>query len=175
MYVIVLLLLSAVQVYSAPLPENGTDVHSHSRAPSPQCDPGEENDCSKCYDVLANEIIVSDRNRFNLQQAFFPPNDSNPVFVVVTYHFIRNATGPTNFLLDGPQQIWIWTQSTFYLFQPLDSLQFTSLLFSDTKHSSKKVSLFLQPSCKESTTDMMRLLTQRVSTIFCFTYITAIL
>ena len=164
MYFITLIILSVIfGAYSAPLSENGT-THSHGREPSPQCDPGNENNCSKCYDVLVNELVISDINRFNLQQAFFPPNDSNPVFVTVTYHFIRNPTGPTNFsVLDGPTQTWFWTQSTFYLFQPIDSLQYTSLLFSDTTLSSKKVDLYLQPNCKDSDTDMMRLLTQRVS------------
>ena len=36
---------------------------------SAKCDPGYEQ-CSQCYDVLANELIVSDRNRFNLQNTF---------------------------------------------------------------------------------------------------------
>ena len=165
MYFTTLLLLSAVLLmHSASLLESPSNICR----PSPQCDPQEENDCSKCYDLLANELVISDRNRFNLQQAFFPPNDSNPAFVAVTYHFIRNATGPTNYSMaaDGPKQVWFWTQSTFYLFQPIESLHFTSLLLSDRIQSSKKVSLYLQPSCEESSTDMMRLLTQRVSLLY---------
>ena len=63
------------------------------RNPAPQCDPGEENDCSRCFDVLVNQVVVNDRNRYNLQRAFFPPNEANPVFVNITYFFSRNASG----------------------------------------------------------------------------------
>ena len=130
---------------------------------SAKCDPGYEQ-CSQCYDVLANELIVSDRNRFNLQNTFFPPESTNPVFVTVRYNFIRNSTGLTNFSADGPVQLWFWTESTFYLFQPIESLQYTSLLFADTLLSgTSTVELYLQPECIESSARMMRLLTQRVS------------
>ena len=154
----VLLVLTSMLllVHTAPVAE------MQGRNPTPQCDPGEDT-CSTCYDLLANEVIVSDKNRYNLQQAFFPADRANPVFVAVTYHFIRNPNGTTNYSAEGPEQHWFWTQSTFYLFQPLDSLQFTSLLFSDTAFSSSQVNLYLQPSCNESTTPMMQLLTQRVS------------
>ena len=155
-YFIILLVLSvAVLMQSASSTENST--------PSSKCDPGYEQ-CSLCYNVLANELIVSDRNRFNLQNAFFPPESTNPVFVTVRYRFIRNSTGQTNFSADGPVQLWFWTESTFYLFQPIESLQFTSLLFADTILSgTNTLDLYLQPECKESSTRMMRLLTQRVS------------
>ncbi len=135
---------------------------SAGREPLPQCDPGEDS-CSQCYDLLANEVVISNKNRYNLQKVFFPANASNPVFVMVTYHFIRNPDGPTDYLEEGPTHVWFWTKSAFYLFQPIASLQFTSLLFSDTISSSSKIDLYLQPSCEESSIDMMQLLTQRVS------------
>ena len=157
-YFIVLLVLStAVLMQSASSAENSTS------SDSVKCDPGYEQ-CSQCYDLLVNELIVSDRNRFNLQKAFFPPMTTNPVFVTVRYYFIRNATGQTNFSSNEEPQLWFWTESTFYLFQPIESLQFTSLLFADTILSeSRTVDLYLQPECEESSTDMMQLLTQRVS------------
>ncbi len=163
MYSTLLLLVSAL-VFSYSIVVDSAPVQVESgRQPSPQCDPDQENDCSTCYDLLANELIVSDKNRFNLQQAFFPPNNSNPVFVTVSYYFTRNPNGSTNYSADSPKKIWFWTESTFYLFQPVSSLQFTSLLFSDTTLKTSEVYLYLQPSCNGSSTDMMRLLTQRVS------------
>ncbi len=128
------------------------------------CEP-EENVCSKCYDVLVNEIISNDRNRFNLQNAFFPPDTENPVFVTVTYYFTRNISGDgsTNYSLTTPNQTWYWTKSTFYLFQPIQSLQFTSLLFSDIPSREAEVSLYLQPDCENADISMTQLLTQRVS------------
>ena len=131
---------------------------------STSCEPG-ENVCSKCYDVLVNEIIASDKNRFNLQRAFFPPDTSNPVFVTVIYYFTRNMSGngSTDYSLTSPNQTWFWTQSTFYLFQPVQSLQYTSLLFSDSDFREGNVSLYLQPDCMNADLDMIKLLTQRVS------------
>ena len=149
-------------VHSAPLADSNSTENSQS---SVKCDPGEEK-CSMCYDLLVNELVVSDRNRFNLQQAFFPPLTTNPVFVTVMYYFIRNASGPTNISAesDGPVQVWFWTESTFYLFQPIDSLQYTSLLFADVILSrTGEVKLYLQPECYNSSSEMMQLLTQRVS------------
>ena len=149
-------LVSASAVSGAPV------TASAGREPLPQCDPGEDS-CSQCYDLLANEVVISNKNRYSLQKVFFPANNSDPVFVKVTYHFIRNPDGPTDYLEEGPTQVWFWTQSTFYLFQPIASLQFTSLLFSDTTLSSSEIDLYLQPSCEGSSIDMMQLLTQRVS------------
>ena len=128
------------------------------------CEPG-ENVCSKCYDVLVNEIIASDKNRFSLQRAFFPPDTSYPVFVTVIYYFTRNTSGngSTDYSLTSPNQTWFWTQATFYLFQPVQSLQYTSLLFSDSDVRETTVSLYLQPDCMYADPDMIKLLTQRVS------------
>ena len=127
------------------------------------CEPGERV-CSKCYGVLEDELFINDRNRFNLQRAFFPPDTSYPVFVGITYHFTRNASGncSTDYSLESPSQNWYWTESTFYLFQPTQSLQFTSLLFADSTFRQTNLSLYLQPDCEMASLDMMKLLTQRV-------------
>lgn len=77
---IVLLVCIATVVYSLPLGQN----EGHPRVPGPQCDPGEEDDCSRCYDVLVNQLIINDRNRYNMQNAFFPPDKSSPVFVTLS-------------------------------------------------------------------------------------------
>ena len=163
-----LLGLVATLASSAPI----IPLHEHGREPSPQCDPGEEDDCAKCYDVLVNELIVSDHNRFTLQRHFFPPDVENPVFVEVKYYFTRNLTGDgtTNYSTPPPEMIktWFWTKSSSYLFQPLESIQFTSLLFSDPGLREDIITLYLQPRCQNSSDDMMMLLTQRVSPVFIF-------
>lgn len=92
MYRILLLLVSTLVFCSVHVDSTLAEVEN-GREPSPQCDPEQENDCSTCYDLLENELIVSDKNRFNLQQAFFPPSTSNPVFVMVSYYFTRNPNG----------------------------------------------------------------------------------
>ncbi len=51
----------------------------------------------------------------------------------------------TNYSADDPNKVWFWTQSTFFLFQPINSLQFTSLLFTDPALKISNVSLYLQP------------------------------
>ncbi len=155
----VILLLGPISVaFSLPL-NNSVAVDSIT-----SCEPG-ENVCSKCYDVLVNEIISNDRNRFNLQNAFFPPDTANPVVVSIIYYFTQNMSGDgtTNYSLTSPNQTWYWTQSTFYLFQPVLSLQFTSLLFADISLREAKVSLYLQPDCENASINMIKLLTQRVS------------
>ena len=143
-------------------------LHEHGREPSPQCDPGEEDDCAKCYDALVNELIINDHNRFSLQKAFFPPDVVDPVFVNVTYVFTRNLTGDgtTNYTATGQQnETWYWSKASAYLFQPLRSILYTSLLFSDPSLREDSVTLFLQPRCQDSSEDMKMLLTQRVSVI----------
>ena len=164
---LVVLVSASNAVSGAPVSGAPVVTASAGREPLPQCDPGEDS-CSQCYDLLVNEVVISNKNRYNLQKVFFPANYSNPVFVRVTYHFTRNPDGPTDYLEEGSTQVWIWTESTFYLFQPIASLQFTSLLFSDTTLSSNKIDLYLQPSCENSSIDMMQLLTQRVSDNYCW-------
>ena len=123
------------------------------------CEPGEEDDCSKCYAVLVANVVEHDRNLFEIQNVFFPPNDSPPVFVTVTYEF-KDIDD------DDPAdtEVWFWTTSTFYLFQPLPVFQFTSLFFSDTQLRSSVAHLTLPRQCYYANESHMILLTERVST-----------
>ena len=163
-FLAVVLVGCATLAYSLPIGNRG----SESTESSFGCEPG-ENICSKCYGVLENELFINDRNRYNLQRAFFPPDTTNPVFVGVTYYFTRNESGngSTDYSLTSPNQSWFWTESTFYLFQPIQSLQFTSLLFADSTFRESTVSLYLQPDCEMADLDMMKLLTQRVRHTMC--------
>ena len=154
----------ATVVSTLPLLANTTDKAA--LANSFGCEPGNET-CSGCYGVLFNEMLINDRNRYNLQRTFFPPDNDNPVFVSVTYYFTRNMSGngSTDYSLTSPKQSWYWTQSTFYLFQPVQSLEYTSLFFADTTSRESSVSLYLQPDCLRADLEMIKLLTQRVSII----------
>ena len=157
--VLVVALTATTLAYSLPIASNISSAEANSF----KCEPG-ESVCSKCYGVLENELFSSDRNRYNLQRAFFPPDVTYPVFVGITYYFTRNASGSgsTDYSLTSPSQNWYWTESTFYLFQPTQSLQFTSLLFADSTFRQSNLSLYLQPDCEMADLDMMKLLTQRV-------------
>ena len=87
------------------------------RRPTPQCGP-EQNDCSTCYDLLAYELIVSDKNQFNLQKTFFHLTARILFLSLLT----RNTSGPANYSATDLKKVWYWTQSAFYLFQSVASL-----------------------------------------------------
>ncbi len=127
------------------------------------CGAKETDDC-RCYSNLVSTAISDDRNHYNMQKSFFPPNKANPVVVEITYNFSLNASP------DDPHvnktETWLWTESTFYLLQPIESLQFTSLLFTDSQLRKVYLTLYLPPSCyKEDDVERderMQLFTQRV-------------
>ena len=165
MFLLATVLSSATIVSTLPLLGNTTDEVVSANPFG--CEPGKDT-CSGCYGVLFNEVFINDRNRYNLQQAFFPADNANPVFVTVRYYFTRNMSGngSTDYSLTSPNETWYWTQSTFYLFQPIFSLEYTSLLFADTSLRESSLSLFLQPDCSGAEPEMMELFTQRVSFIY---------
>ena len=114
-------------------------------------------DCTQCYDLLVYNVLKSDVNRYNMQRVFFPPQTANPVYVIVTYNYkeeeeINNAT-----------DVWFWTEYTFYNFQPIPVLQFTSLFFTDPEFRMSELTVILDLECKNASINFMQLLTQRVS------------
>ena len=123
-----------------------------------RCEP-EEQDCSKCYELLAFQVTRHDKNQYNIQRIFFPPNKSSPVFLTVFYHFNKSTIQE-----DNVTEVWFWTTSTFYIFQPLHVFQFTSLFFSNVAvdHYST-LHLYLPSGCQNASSDFKQLLTQRVS------------
>ena len=125
----------------------------------PDCQ-GEDN-CISCYRYLVNEVLSSDKNEFNLQIAFFPPDQSDPAFVTIFYDYF-NDTGEIDRDV-YKTKIWYWTTSTYYLFQPLPVLQYTSLFFSAPAFRHTTLNLTLNASCYNASGDHMMLLTQRVS------------
>lgn len=120
------------------------------------CEPGEANDCSKCYIALAEQVTKHDRNAFKIQTTFFPPDSISPVFVTVNYIF-KDPDKP-----NSTSEKWFWSRSMFYLLQPLDVFQYTSLFFSDTQLQQSDLSLELPLNCINASFDHKQLLTQRV-------------
>lgn len=125
-----------------------------------------ENDtCTKCYKTLATELLKNADNYIALQNTFFPPDDSGPDFVIVTYIYDINST-QTNLLNNS---IWFWSSSAYFFYHPLRVFQFTSLGFSDPSLRQRSISLHLPATCYASKgnsnpgSDNMKLLTQRVS------------
>ena len=82
--------------------------------------------CS-CFSYLVEQVRENDENLFEIQNVFLPPNAAPPVFVVVTYRF-QDAEGE-----EIGNEVWFWSTSVFYIWQPLHVFQFTSLFFSNTR------------------------------------------
>ena len=137
-------------------------------ATSTPCTSEEIEDC-RCFPQLVKDVITNGRNQYNMQKAFFPPNKANPVFIEIMYYFSLNdlANGSTNYSDTSVGEAWYWSESTFYLFQPIESLQFTSLLFTDNQLRKEFLTLYMPRNCyKENDIErdeMIQLLTQRVS------------
>ena len=62
-------------------------------------------------------------------------------------------------------ETWIWTTGAFYLFQPLQVFQFTSLLFGNPDFRSGTITLTLPADCADAQVAIMETLTQRVRDI----------
>ena len=129
------------------------------------CDEGYDT-CATCFNMLVNKTITSDRNQVNMQNAFFPPQFSPPIYVVV--HYFCGKT-------DTLEQTWFWSAHTFYAsFNPLTVHQFTSLFFGDPSYLSSVLNLTLTDECCDILTDKyeetLRLFTQRVRTA-CISYV----
>ena len=118
----------------------------------------EANSCSQCYTTLVKHVLMNDTNQFNIQNTFFPPYQSSPAFVTVSYEYYQD-----NEMLTNETEIWYWSISTFYIYNPLPIFQFSSLLFSDISKLTSEVTFKLDLSCRNASTKYKRLLTQRVS------------
>ena len=111
----------------------------------------------RIYETLATALLEDNRNFYNLQKVFFPPNNGSPVFITVTYHYEdHNATSSSN-------DIYFWSSAIYFFFHPVRTFQFTSLLFSDSALRVGKVDLYLLANYSSVDSDCMVLLTQRVS------------
>ena len=124
--------------------------------------------CVDCYSLLVSQVTDRDENLFRLQNTFFPPEKAPPLFVTVYYRYGNRSydCDPNIDAKHNTTQVWFWSTTLFYMFQPIHVFQYTSLLFSDFAHSySATVCLILDPECHGANKTHMKLLTQRVSFI----------
>ena len=113
------------------------------------------------YKSLTTDLLKDDKNFYNLQKTFFPPNYGSPVFVAVKYCFDDdNDTLITN---STSNITYFWSSSVYFFFHPVRVLQFSSLLLSDPSLRYDEVNLFLPARYIDAHNDCMVLLTQRVS------------
>ena len=107
--------------------------------------------CANSFTLLEEDLLSREENRYNLLQAYYPRRSALPVFVTVTYSFNQSN-----------QTIWYWSVSQFYLIQPLNVLQFTSLFHSNFPHRQRELELVLSEECSEAGDELLESLTQRV-------------
>lgn len=111
-------------------------------------------DCSNNFFAMEQSLLLSTDIRMSLLKAFFPPREAHPVLMVVNYTF----QGLTN-----DSRTWLWSESEFYLIQPLEIFQFTSLLFSNMPYRRRELSIELPFECSLASEEYFLLLTTRVS------------
>ena len=122
-----------------------------------KCDKG--NSCTQCYKSLVIEVLSRDSNVYNLQQTFFAPSGSVPVFVTVRYHYVNESNHVMN--PDSPV-VYFCLSAIYFFFHPVKIFQFTSLLFSDPALQTESLDIQLDASCNGTSEEYMTLLTQRV-------------
>ena len=79
--------------------------------------------CANALETLEKALLQTGNNRIELLKAFYPPRDSQAVFVTVHYIFL-DADGNITC-----QQTWLWSSVEFYLIQPPSIFQLMSLFF----------------------------------------------
>ena len=112
--------------------------------------------CATCYQTLANALVNTGDNKYNLSMAFFPIDVAPPVQVRVTY--VRSSDLKI-------QATWYWLIGGFYLFQPLELFLYRSLFFSPPSLRREAVTLILPDQCfaNADSTIFFQYITQRVS------------
>ncbi len=123
--------------------------------------------CSNDFYILESSLLQSSKNRFGLLKTFYPAREAHPVIVKAIYSFtarqeareLENATAAGNV----SSRVWFWSESGFYLIQPLEVFQCTSLLFSNLLYRSGTVEIELPHNCSNSSQELLELLTVRVS------------
>ena len=122
--------------------------------------------CRNNYEKLANTLINTSDNKYQLSLAFFPTERAPPTFVKVIYIYddnITNETSIANETFNITNETWFWSEGAFYFFQPLQVYQFTSLLFGKpAEFRSGTVTLTLPAHCANVQVSFMETLTQRV-------------
>ena len=104
------------------------------------------------FHSLERDFLSRVKNRYQITRTFYPPRDPRPVVIKIHYSYP-----------DGTNQTWFWSESQFYLIQPLEIFQYTSLFFSNLPRRQTEVTLSLSQECEGLGEELMEVLTQRVS------------
>lgn len=115
--------------------------------------------CNKSFAELEQNLLSNTLNRFNLLRTFYPARRSHPVFVQVNYTYIYGVNGT---LVPNAHELWYWTMSEFYLIQPLEVFQFTSLFFANRPSREGRLVVQLHSECMGAEASLLETLTQRV-------------
>ena len=115
----------------------------------------QEDTCSSSFHLLEADLLSRPQNRFLLATKFFPPRDANPVIIKVDYVYEDSKLNNTN--------VWFWSESEFYLIQPLEIFLYTSLFFANQPYRQSTITLELSADCLNAEDLHMKVLTQRVS------------
>jgi len=113
----------------------------------------DQDNCADSFFVMEESLLRSTDNRFNLLKAFYPPRKVHPVVVTVNYTF--HGTNDS--------VVWFWTLSEFYLIQPLEIFQFTSLFFSNKPYRQSKLQIKLDNNCSQASDEFFEVLTTKVN------------
>ena len=132
------------------------------------------NNCDTCYQTLANALLNTGDNKYQLSNAFFPDDAVPPVEVRAVYMAETKCNPPSNTTNcsdikqpfdDNTTSTWYWLAGEFYIYQPLQIFVFRSLFFSPPSWRQECVVLCLPEQClNDSVTfdDFFKFLTQRV-------------
>ena len=119
------------------------------------------NNCATCFQTLANALINTGDNKYQLSNAFFPTTEALPAQVTVSYVSLSNDSST------AIEEKWYWLNGGFYVYQPLEIFCYRSLLFSPLVWRKRSVILYLPANCFDTAdnktgTELLGLLTERV-------------
>lgn len=128
--------------------------------------------CANDLETLEKALLQTGNNRIELLKAFYPPRDSQAVFVTVHYIFL-DADGNITC-----QQTWLWSSMEFYFIQSPTIFQYMSLFFTITQDRITTANITFPADCQElvswnangscicTSDSLLDILTQQVSTIY---------
>lgn len=126
-------------------------------------------DCAEKYNTLEWALLHTKNNKFELQNAFYPPREEPSIFVTVHYKFLdEDGTNTTC------EKTWLWSTIGFYLIQPPSIYQFMALFFNPEPrvgianillpYECRDLVTWKNGSCSCVSNGMLDIITQRVST-----------
>ena len=172
-----LLVLSLILQFSISFPAVAGDCYDE-----PPNNKSYDN-CATCYQTLANALLNTGDNKYQLGRAFFPDDAVAPVEVRVVYkpvtqcneiNYCDSEQDPD----DNTTSTWYWLAGEMFIYQPLEIFVYRSLLFSPPSWRQECVVLCLPEQCLSTNNsvsfhDFFTFLTQRVGSLYsiCLLYL----